>query len=90
MLSLIYSAVLTTSFFVANQISVHQGILQVQGNLDGRCSPKFNDEPRYDCVMLQTHDGPIIAQLKFAMTVTVNGETVPIILVQAFDKHENQ
>jgi hypothetical protein len=39
--------------------------------------------------MLQTHDGPIIAWLKFAMTVTVNSETVPIILVQAFDKHEN-
>ncbi|KAF8227364.1 hypothetical protein L208DRAFT_1297238 [Tricholoma matsutake] len=47
-----------------------------------QCTPKFNDEPRYDCVMLQMHDGPIIAQLKFAMTITINSETTPIILVQ--------
>jgi hypothetical protein len=40
--------------------------------------------------MLQTHDGPIIARLKFGMTITVNSETIPIILVQAFDKHQNR
>jgi hypothetical protein len=55
-----------------------------------RCSPEFHSRPRYDCVILQTHDGPIFAQLKFAFTVIGNdGEIIPIVLVQAFDKHLN-
>ena len=54
-----------------------------------RCSPEFHSHPRYDCIILQTHEGPIFAQLKFAFTVISNGITIPIVLVQAFDKHDN-
>ena len=55
-----------------------------------RCSLEFHSHPRYDCVILQTHDGPIFAQLKFAFTVIGNnGEIIPIVLVQTFDKHLN-
>lgn len=55
-----------------------------------RCSPEFHSQPRYDCIILQTHDGLIFAQLKFAFTVLSNDDTViPIVLVQAFDKHDN-
>jgi hypothetical protein len=55
-----------------------------------RCSPEFYSHPRYDCIILRTHDGPIFAQLKFAFTVVSDDDTIiPIILVQAFDKHNN-
>jgi hypothetical protein len=54
-----------------------------------RCSPEFNKQPRYDCVMLQTHDGVIFTQLRFAFTVLVNEELVPVILVQAFDRWQD-
>jgi hypothetical protein len=39
--------------------------------------------------MLQTHDGVIFAQLRFAFTVLVNEEPVPVILVQAFDRWQD-
>ena len=55
-----------------------------------RCSPEFHSHPRYDCLVLQTHEGPIFAQLKFAFTViSDDGTIIPIVLVQAFDKHNN-
>lgn len=55
-----------------------------------RCSPEFHSHPRYDCIILRTHDGPIFAQLKFAFTVHSNDDTIiPIVLVQAFDKHDS-
>ena len=55
-----------------------------------RCSPEFHSHPRYDCVVLQTYDGPIFAQLKFTFTVVADdGEIIPTVLVQAFDKHSN-
>ena len=55
-----------------------------------RCSPEFHSHPRYDCLILQTHDSPIFAQLKFSFTVVSDDDTViPIVLVQAFDKHDN-
>ena len=55
-----------------------------------RCSPEFHSHPRYDCLILQTHDGPIFAQLKFAFTLISDDDAIiPIILVQAFDKHDN-
>jgi len=54
-----------------------------------RCSPEFNHQARYDCVIVMTDDGPIIAQLKFAFTVVVNEEAIPVILVQAFDAYSN-
>ena len=55
-----------------------------------RCSPDFHSHPRYDCIILQTNDGPIFAQLKFAFTVPSNDDTIiPIVLVQAFDNHDN-
>ena len=62
-----------------------------------RCSPEFHSHPRYDCMILQTHDGPIFAQLKFAFTVIISDSDdsedpdtiVPIVLVQAFDKHDS-
>lgn len=53
------------------------------------CTPAFNNKPQYDCVMLQTHDGSIFAQLKFALMVAVNDEIVPLILVQSFDKRQD-
>jgi hypothetical protein len=39
--------------------------------------------------MLQTDDGPIFAQLKFAFTVLVDKELVSFILVQAFDRWQD-
>lgn len=54
-----------------------------------RCTPEFNKQPRYDCVMLQTDDGRIFTQLKFAFTVLINETLVPIVLVQAFDRRQD-
>lgn len=54
-----------------------------------RCSPEFHSHPRYDCIILRTHDGPIFAQLKFAFTVVSDDDIIPIVLVQAFDKHDS-
>lgn len=54
-----------------------------------RCTAEFNKQPRYDCVIIQTDDGPIFAQLKFAFTVLINENLVPIILVQAFDRRQD-
>lgn len=54
-----------------------------------RCSPEFHSHPRYDCIIFRTHDGPIFAQLKFAFTVVSDDDIIPIVLVQAFDKHDS-
>ena len=54
-----------------------------------RCSPEFNHQARYDCVIIQTDKGPIFAQLKFAFTIISNDDIIPIILVQAFDAYDN-
>ena len=54
-----------------------------------RCSLEFHSHPRYDCIIVQTHDGPIFAQLKFVFTFVSDDDIIPIILVQAFDEHDN-
>lgn len=50
-----------------------------------RCSPSFNNQPRYDYIIIQTDSGPIFAQLRFTFTAFVGQERIPFILVQAFD-----
>ena len=54
-----------------------------------QCSPEFNHQARYDCVIVQTDEGPIFAQLKFAFTIISNNNIIPIILVQAFNAYNN-
>jgi len=55
-----------------------------------QCSPSFNKEPRYNYVIIQTDNGPIFAQLKFAFTAVVGEELIPFVLVQAFDIHRDR
>jgi hypothetical protein len=55
-----------------------------------RCSSEFNHRARYgDCVILQTDDGPVFAQLRLAFTIISNDTIIPIVLVQAFDNYGN-
>ena len=51
-----------------------------------RCNPKFHNNPRYDCVMIQTTASkPIFAQLIFVFSITIGNTKYPLALVQTFD-----
>lgn len=50
-----------------------------------RCSPMFHNSPRYDCVIIKTVNGEILAQLVFLFTCQVDGIPYPIALVQTYD-----
>lgn len=51
-----------------------------------RCSPKFNEEPRYDNVLVNTTQGIIFAQLVFVFTLQISSEVYPIALIQPFKR----
>ena len=51
-----------------------------------RCSPKYYNHPRHDCVLLNTNDGPIFAQLVFIFVIKLDGKNYPIALIQAYEK----
>ncbi|KAJ3554141.1 hypothetical protein NP233_g12486 [Leucocoprinus birnbaumii] len=46
-----------------------------------RCSAKFHNHPRHDCVMYQAEDGWRYGQLQFVFTLSVSGEAVPLCLI---------
>ena len=54
-----------------------------------RCSPKYHNHPRYDCVLLNTINGPVFAQLVLVFTITVNGKDYPIALVQVYEQPQS-
>jgi hypothetical protein len=51
-----------------------------------RCSPKFYNQPRYDCVIINTADGYIFAQLALVFTIKINDRDYPIALIRAFER----
>ena len=51
-----------------------------------RCSPMYHNHPRYDCVLLNTINGPVFAQLVLVFMITVDGKDYPIALVQAYEQ----
>ncbi|EPQ50176.1 hypothetical protein GLOTRDRAFT_82536 [Gloeophyllum trabeum ATCC 11539] len=50
-----------------------------------RCTPSFQESPRYDCVMVNTTNGTIFAKLIFCFTCKVADSSYPIALIQPFD-----
>ncbi|EGO19929.1 hypothetical protein SERLADRAFT_373989 [Serpula lacrymans var. lacrymans S7.9] len=55
-----------------------------------RCSPKFYNHPRYDCVLLQTTNGAIFARLVFVFTCSIDNATYLLALVQPYDAPTGQ
>jgi hypothetical protein len=51
-----------------------------------RCSPKYHNYPRYDCVLLNTSNGPVFAQLVLVFVVVVDGKDYSIALVRAYEQ----
>jgi hypothetical protein len=47
-----------------------------------RCSPKHYNEPRYDCVLVQTTQGVMFAQLVFLFNFFIADKPHPVALVQ--------
>jgi hypothetical protein len=50
-----------------------------------RCSPKFHNRPRYDCVIVATLDRIFFGQLIFVFSCAMNNVTYPIALIHPFD-----
>jgi len=52
-----------------------------------RCSPKFHNHPRYDCVIISTTEKIIFGQLIFVFTCTLDGSdaSYPIALIHLFN-----
>ncbi|KAG2120420.1 uncharacterized protein F5147DRAFT_785151 [Suillus discolor] len=50
-----------------------------------RCSPRFHNLPRYDCVIVNTATGVFFARLLFLFTCNVNDTSYPIALVRSYD-----
>lgn len=50
------------------------------------CNLLFYNHPHYDCVMVNTADGAIFAQLVFIFIIFIHDTPYPIALVQAFDQ----
>lgn len=50
------------------------------------CSPKFNNEPQYDYVLVNTHEGTIFTQLVFIFILQISGKPYPIALIQPFKR----
>ncbi|KAJ6552670.1 hypothetical protein DFH09DRAFT_1496806 [Mycena vulgaris] len=50
-----------------------------------RCNPTFQGHPRYDCVLVETVDGPIFAQLVYVFSCTVEKKVHPFALILPFD-----
>lgn len=50
-----------------------------------RCSPRFHNLPRYDCVIVNTTTGVFFARLLFLFTCNVNDTSYPIALVCPYD-----
>ncbi|KAJ7783949.1 hypothetical protein DFH07DRAFT_764319 [Mycena maculata] len=50
-----------------------------------RCNPKFHGHPRYDCVLIETPQQPIFAQIISLFSCVVEGKSHPFALVQPLD-----
>ncbi|KAJ7116962.1 hypothetical protein C8R44DRAFT_832414 [Mycena epipterygia] len=50
-----------------------------------RCNPKFHGHPRYDCVLIETSQQPIFAQIIYLFSCIVEDKSHPFALVQPFD-----
>ncbi|KAJ7111639.1 hypothetical protein C8R43DRAFT_1091525 [Mycena crocata] len=50
-----------------------------------RCNPKFHGQPRYDCVIVETADKPIFAQLLYLFSCTVENKSHPFALILPMD-----
>ena len=50
-----------------------------------RCSPLFHKHPRYDCVIVQTVNGFIFAQLILLFECTIDSTTYSFALIHPFD-----
>ncbi|KAK7059887.1 hypothetical protein R3P38DRAFT_3523832 [Favolaschia claudopus] len=50
-----------------------------------RCNPKFNGQPRYDCVLVNTQDKPFFARLLYMFSCKVEGKSHPFALVLPLD-----
>ncbi|KAJ6539999.1 hypothetical protein DFH09DRAFT_929817, partial [Mycena vulgaris] len=50
-----------------------------------RCNPTFQGHPRYDCVLVETVDGPIFAQLVYVFSCTVEKKVHLFALILPFD-----
>lgn len=51
-----------------------------------QCSPKYYNHLQYDCILLNTDNGPVFAQLVFVFTITLDRKSYPIALVQAYEQ----
>ncbi|KAJ7613491.1 hypothetical protein FB45DRAFT_1112023 [Roridomyces roridus] len=50
-----------------------------------RCNPDFHGQARFDCVLVQTADRPIFAQLVYMFSCTVEDKSHPFALIQPMD-----
>ncbi|KAJ7839224.1 hypothetical protein B0H14DRAFT_2290218, partial [Mycena olivaceomarginata] len=50
-----------------------------------RYNPKFNNYPRYDCVMVKTEGTPIFVQLLYMFLCRVGQKSHPFVLILPFD-----
>ncbi len=49
-----------------------------------RCTPSHFNEARHDCVIVNTGDRVMFAQLVFIFTISIRGTTYPIALIRPF------
>ncbi|KAJ6572551.1 hypothetical protein DFH09DRAFT_916657, partial [Mycena vulgaris] len=50
-----------------------------------RCNPKFNGQPRYDCVLVETAHKPVFARLLYLLSCTVEKKAHPFALILPLD-----
>jgi hypothetical protein len=50
-----------------------------------RCNPKFQNKPRYDCVIINTTIGIIFARLIFIFTTEIDNTKYPWAFIQPYD-----
>lgn len=49
----------------------------------------YHNHPRYDCVLLNTNNGPVFARLALVFMITVDGKDYSIALVQVFEQPQS-
>jgi hypothetical protein len=54
-----------------------------------RCSPNYYNHPRYDCVLLNTNNGPVFARLVLVFTIALDRKNYPIALIQAYERPQS-
>jgi hypothetical protein len=52
-----------------------------------RCTPLFNEKPRFDSVLIQTDNGPLFARLLllFTLSNSKGSRTIPFAVIEPYD-----